>query len=166
MVCFVRTPGQARSWRSNAARPAFCAMRFSSRATTTRCRIWFRCCRVRRNWNCSWKSWTTRFPSGSRRSIIKTTGAGCPTARAYKPSQLLIVILNVGSVTNALGTCSRPRFAPVPTLRVGTQVRPLCGSNSPMPSPCPIRAAERRERRSHAERGNERPPMSWPNPTI
>ncbi len=51
----------------------------------------------------------------------------------------------------------RKFHALVPTLRVGTQVRPLCGESVNRPNMNRGRRidAERRDVRSHAERGNE-----------
>ena len=82
-------PAPARTSRSSAGRPGSCAMRFSSRATTMRCRTWCRCCRARRSWNCSWKSWTTRFPSGSRRSIIRNNRGLLPDRKSIQTITLL-----------------------------------------------------------------------------
>ena len=59
--------GRHRSWRSSAARRGSWSTRSSSRATTTRCRTWCRCCRGRRSWICCRKSWSTRCRSASRR---------------------------------------------------------------------------------------------------
>jgi hypothetical protein len=101
-------PAPAPSSSCSASKPASRATRSSSRATTTRYQTWCRCCRGRRSWNCGWKSWTTRCPSGSRRSRPKQPGpAAQPQELTYHHA---VNVIPKGIGYHALGTCGRPWF--------------------------------------------------------